>query len=276
VVRRLPVRGCGSAVDIVLAAERIAYTCDNSGIDVIDRALRVEPLTGGRPSTSAHAVATNAPPGALLSGVAGRGPLLAFGLALSGRPIIGGFEIARTRLSAVVGRRVVPLRSWPGRVTVVSTDGRWVAVLLGQRAVVVVDGKTGRKLLMLTFGRNRVQDAALEGRLLFVMLRHRLAVYDVLGGGRVGSWPLRRGFGPQPLLEDALGGLAVYRVGLALHVFRVSDGREFVIRIPNEAGPVFARLVRDGLFYAYNRAYVRPPGRVVFVPQAALLRAFRR
>jgi TolB protein len=275
-VRRLPVHGCGSVVDVVVADAAVAYTCDNSGVDVIERALRVQPLKGGRPSTLAHAVAANAPPGSLLSGVAGRGPLLAFGIAMSGKPIIGGFEIARTRLSVIVAGRAVPLRTWPRRATVVSTDGRRIVVLLGQRAVAVVAGETGRELRTLAFGRNRVQDAAVDGRLLFVMLRHRLAVYDVLGWRRIGSWPMKRGFGPQPILEDALGDLAVYRIGIALHVFRVSDGREFVIRIPEEAGPVFARLVPDGLFYAYNRAYAKPPGRVVFVPRSALLGAVRR
>jgi WD40 repeat protein len=273
-VERLHVRGCTSASDVVAAGERAAYVCDNSGVDVIDRALRVQPLTGGRPTTVVRAVATNFRPGRLLSGVAGKGRLIVAGVGFPTEPVELGFSVEQTQLSKVVGRRAVPLRHRPGRSTVVSTDGRRIAVLSEQRVEVVrADGLDFRSL---AFGRNHVRDVALDGRRLFVMLRDGVDVFDVLDGGRIADWPVERGLGPQPLLEDASGGLAVYVTGIAVHVHRVADGREFVIRVPQEAGPVFARLVRDGLFYAYNRAYAKPPGRVVFVPRAALLRALRR
>jgi hypothetical protein len=46
-----------------------------------------------------------------------------------------------------------------------------------------------------------------------------------------------------------------------------------VIRTPDATEPVFARLVPSGLFYAFNVAYAKRPGRLVFVTRADLDRA---
>jgi hypothetical protein len=51
-------------------------------------------------------------------------------------------------------------------------------------------------------------------------------------------------------------------------VLRLSDGRDVVIHTPDATEPVFARLVPSGLFYAFNVAYARRPGRLVFVTPA--------
>ena len=56
--------------------------------------------------------------------------------------------------------------------------------------------------------------------------------------------------------------LAFNVVGAAIHVLRLSDGRDVVIDTPNATEPVFARLVRNGLFYAFNVAYAKRPGRL--------------
>jgi hypothetical protein len=75
------------------------------------------------------------------------------------------------------------------------------------------------------------------------------------------------------LLEDARGDLVAYLVGDAVHLVRLSDGREIVIDTPNATGPVFARYVPGGLFYSYNESYDERPGRLVFVTRSELDRA---
>ena len=84
---------------------------------------------------------------------------------------------------------------------------------------------------------------------------------------------MRRGFGPAPELEGARGDLAAYVVGAAVHVVRLSDGREIVIDTPNATEPVFARFVPSGLFYSFNESYRSRPGRLVFVSRLELERA---
>jgi hypothetical protein len=84
---------------------------------------------------------------------------------------------------------------------------------------------------------------------------------------------VRRGFGPAPELEAAQGDLAAYVVGAAVHVLRLSDGREIVVDTPNATDPAFARFVPSGLFYAFNESYAKRPGRLVFVPRPELERA---
>jgi hypothetical protein len=46
-----------------------------------------------------------------------------------------------------------------------------------------------------------------------------------------------------------------------------------VIDTPNATEPIFARLVPNGLFYAFNVAYAKRPGRLVFVTRSELGRA---
>jgi hypothetical protein len=113
----------------------------------------------------------------------------------------------------------------------------------------------------------------LDGPRLLVLQNTRLAVFDVRSGRSTASWPVRRGFGPAPELEDAQGLLAAYVVGRDIHVLRLSDGHEIVIDTPNATEPVFARFVPSGLFYSVNESYAKWPGRLVFVTRVDLARA---
>jgi len=77
----------------------------------------------------------------------------------------------------------------------------------------------------------------------------------------------------QPL--SAYRGFVAYSVGPTIHLLRLSDGREAVLDTPNALGDAFATFVPRGLFYAYNEADSRRPGRLAFVPMAKVERAFR-
>ena len=114
----------------------------------------------------------------------------------------------------------------------------------------------------------------LDGPRLIVLRSARLTVLDLRSGRRTASWPVRRGFGPAPEIEDAAGDLLAYVVGATVHILRLSDGREIVIDNPNATEPVFARFVASGLFYSFNESYDKRPGRLVYVARMELERAF--
>jgi hypothetical protein len=82
---------------------------------------------------------------------------------------------------------------------------------------------------------------------------------------------------PGAQLESADGGVVVYTVGSSIHLLahgresvvhthalRLSRLRDYVYRV------VHAALTRERLFYSFNVADRRYPGRVVFVPRSAL------
>jgi hypothetical protein len=49
-----------------------------------------------------------------------------------------------------------------------------------------------------------------------------------------------------------------------------------VLRLKNEASEAHAQLEAGGLFYAYNRAWTKRPGRLGFVPRREVERALQR
>ena len=164
------------------------------------------------------------------------------------------------------------VRTFSGEATVASLAAGRIAVLRDGNAVSVLSPDGG--IRAFAFGGHRVLGAALDGPRLVVLQHSRLTVLDLRRGRRTASWPVRRGFGPAPELEGARGDLAAYVVGAAVHVVRLSDGREIVIDNPNATEPVFARFVPSGLFYSFNESYDRRPGRLVHVARMELERAF--
>jgi hypothetical protein len=209
--------------------------------------------------------------GSFLGGLAADGRTIAFDVAWAGDRIRGDFRIQRTRVWKAAGARKAIVRTFGGEATVASVDAGRIAVVREGKAVSVLSPDGG--IRTFAFGGPRVLGAALDGRRLVVLQNTRLTVIDLGRDRRTASWPVRRGFGPDPKLEDAQGGLAAYVVGAAVHVLRVTDGREIVVDTPNAAEPVFARFVPGGLFYAFNESYRRRPGRLLFVARPELERA---
>src|SRR5207247_1532140 len=173
---RVRVRGCAMVDDVLLAAGRVAYRCDN---------------------------------------------------AAEGYTVHDSLRLGTTTLVRTHGEEF---------------SGSFLGGLLADRATVAFDGPR-----------------------LLVLQSARLTAFDLKSGRRTRSWPLRRGFGPTPQLEDAQADLVAYVVGVAVHVLRLTDGRELVIDTPNATAPVFARFVPSGLFYSFDKSYDKRPGRLVFV-----------
>jgi hypothetical protein len=100
------------------------------------------------------------------------------------------------------------------------------------------------------------------------VLAHRgitLDDYDAATGALRHEWPIPA----DAALEDVQGGVAVFVDGSAIHLLRLTDGRDAAID-PAGSGPVHAQLERAGLFYSYTVDDANRPGRVAFVPWASL------
>jgi hypothetical protein len=214
--------------------------------------------------------------GAFLTGIAADRGIVAFAR-LSKTVDTKSFHFHRTtRIRESIGGRTELVRTFHGEVDLLSLDDGRFAVepvpcgssrYCGFGTTVRVFSAGGPIRTFAPDGRP-VLGAALDGPRLVVLQSTGLTVFDLGTGRRLAAWPVQRGFGPDPVLEDAGGGLAVYVVGAEIHVLRLSDGRDVVIGTPGATDPVFARLVPGGLFYAFNKAYAKRPGRVGFVTRA--------
>ncbi len=98
-----------------------------------------------------------------------------------------------------------------------------------------------------------------------VIQRSRTLSVFPLGGGAPKELTLPR----RAALEAVSGGVAVYTVGPAIHLLRLSDGRDRLLATVK--GLVQAQLEPGGLFYGFNVPGGGPKaGRVSFVPAARL------
>jgi Tol biopolymer transport system component len=114
-----------------------------------------------------------------------------------------------------------------------------------------------------------IDDFVFAGTTLVTLTNETLRIYNAANGRLRRSWPVGRG-GQERALEDIRAGILVYVSGIALHVLKIRTGQDVVLGLPNEAGPVHARLTATGLVYSYNQAYARRPGLVGFISLAAL------
>src|SRR5262249_39007565 len=119
---------------------------------------------------------------------------------------------------------------------------------------------TGSQLVVLRGG--QIDAHLYPGDTPFDVLRNgQIQVRDA-GSGRVEKrWPVSTTFGPVAL-EGAQHGFAAYAEGIVIHLIRLSDGRDVVLSIPGEEGPVNTDLEPDGFYYSFNEAGSKTPGRV--------------
>jgi hypothetical protein len=94
--------------------------------------------------------------------------------------------------------------------------------------------------------------------------------YDAKTGAKRQSRELQTDGGPRPFLLGVQGDLVVYETGGAIHVLRLSNGRDKALRLPGAAPWLDASLEPAGLFVSWNKMHDRRPGRLGFVPLRAL------
>ncbi|MBA3718276.1 MAG: PD40 domain-containing protein, partial [Actinobacteria bacterium] len=159
-------------------------------------------------------------------------------------------------------RRCLRLRAGDGMALLSVSGGRIVGVKAGGRILVLRgDGRVANQGPIINptqFLGARVQDKRL------IMLTKDF----VIAGSK--RFRIVTGMGlPDPVLLGGFGNFVLYRRG-AVHLVRLSDGRDVALRAVGQATPVDAQLGKAGLFYLYNQLYTRKPGRILFVPFSRL------
>jgi Tol biopolymer transport system component len=289
-LRRFVVAGCYSVLDLELGMRRVTFDCDKSAVDSIFDSVRTFPLVAHRPVElfrGRNGFRGNVDAGTFLGGLAGDGDVVVFTTETS-RVRRHRTYLAAKRLWRVEGRRRRPVATDRDLGDPVSVDeGR--VLLQGGAAGAEIVSLRGRVLARLPLPELRTLPNAfrsvhprliLDGERVVLVDGRRLRVYDARSGRALNAWPLPRG---RKLLGGAATGLVAYVRGNAVHVVRLRDGREKVIRVA-AARPtaeqlqfpagfrdlVHADLSAAGLVYSYNVPDERYPGRVVFVPRARL------
>jgi len=285
-----------------LAGTRVAYVRFAGG-NTRELQLRLATLASPRPVTVASAsFGLDEGQGTFIGRVAGDGSLLAFdwwsecGPCAQATPVAprasifrvvssGGSACPNAGLGALP--RCRPVTSVVGSLRLLAVGGGLAVTGSGDDvAVRAVDATT---VYSGTFAGLRA--ARIDGRVLLVLARmgtqSSLWTVDVSSGRRSGPWslPASKSAGDDVCadpsgcslaalrLADYQDGIAVYVVGRAVHLLRLSDRRDVTIRAPG-VGPVHAQLEPSGLFYSYRPAGSPGRGRVAFVPMAAVLSRF--
>lgn len=279
---RLVASACGGVEQLVLARNRLAFDCNQTFFDRIAQSLWVFDLRTRVPREVffGHGGGPDAR-GTYLDHIVGGGGLLAFG---SERDDARGLALRRTlwridRFDSIAlhsssdtgdlvagGEGHLALELADGRLALLRTNGALISVLpLARR----------RSVVLAPFGVDPKPPFLLAGRDLLLLEHGTLEAYDPATGKA--RWTRRVPQGAQ--LEGADARLVVYTAGSAIHI--LSNRHENVVRTgaqPLRAfrddvqRPVHAALTADGLYYCFNVADRRYPGRVVFVPRAALPR----
>jgi Tol biopolymer transport system component len=256
-----------SSRGFALAGERVAATAISSGggIDT----WRVTTATVSVPRATDFATTQSSWPGPCcstpLERLAGDGPLLvvdAWGPCrvsqnqpCASEPKLGG------RLYRVEGARVTQIASDRGPLTLQSVDRDRILVDL-ENGALQLRRADGTPLFAITYGPARLLGAKLSGDDVVVLTSEGLADYDADTGDLRHQ---RRLAAADPRLDDVANGVAAYAAGGEIHLLRLTDGSETVVR-PDGAGPVLAQLEEQGLFYSHTSGDPGYPGRIVFVP----------
>src|SRR6266545_2513860 len=122
--------------------------------------------------------------------------------------------------------------------------------------------------------RRGIVNARLRGRTLAVQHGVSLDVYDAATGAKRQTRPLASDEGLRPFLLDDQGDLLVYATGGAIHLLRLSDGRDVALDLPGAAPWLDARLEPRGLFVTWNQMYAHRLGRMAFVPLRTVIQGF--
>ena len=187
--------------------------------------------------------------------------------------VVGDVVISQTKLWRL-GPQKALVRASSNAYAVVGIDGGRIAVrdpVGGSVALVNVSGAVTRTI---PISAGDLSGVAFQGRQLVVLENGALDVYDVQATGDkpVTSIPVPAGK-LKPVLRDVQSGLAVYVRGTAIHVVRLSDGKDVRI-VPSVSGRVDAQIEPGGLFYSYTLPRTPALSRIAFLPRDDLLKKF--
>src|SRR6266536_1261142 len=244
---------------LAVAGDRLAWSVMYSGLGTDVWQVHVSTLEIPNPTL----FEVNGP----VIGPIGSGPLLVFGtwgpcrvsmenLPCSTAPKSNG------ALWRIDGQQVVKIASSAGALTPLAVDDSQILADHedGSLALYAANGTLERTYSVGT----PPLDAGLGGNDLAVLQPGAVEDLDAASGAFLHTWPL---LASAPTLSGVQHGIVAYLAGSDVHLLRLADGSEHIIR----AGPnLHAQLTSAGLFYSYTTDDAAHPGRVIFVPLAQL------
>jgi hypothetical protein len=262
---------------LVLAGGYAAWTKIVSGIPDLEALETGNPASGstriatadGGTTSSDEEVAVRHDVGQL----AGDGPLLVYTswTATYGPGGIGPAVVSDGKLWRIVaGREVALVTAGADAMDGVAADARRI-VVLRRGGTLAILAPNGRRLG--AFGLGEVRAVKLAGPRLVALRDRKIEVRSAASGDVIHVWPTAR-TSAGVALQDAQANFAVYTAGIAIHLLRLSDGRDRALAIAGERGPVDADLEPEGVYYSYTKARSAKPGRVAFVPWQQLKQRF--
>jgi Tol biopolymer transport system component len=292
--RKLPtINPCGEGDDFLLevgvAGSRVGWINALQSLSEFDQSVNVwEPGRGSATITFAQADPETGA-GDFVGNIVGHGSVLVFNFwseSSSGR--ISNMRLYRILPRGARAAKRCPYTSGftsPGKgakrcMRLRAADG-FRALSAGTDTIVGVEANgtlgvfrgNGRLVRRFSFKPGEVLGAQAEGQRLVVLTATTLVVYDTRTGAKVKTLQLAQSTDwPAPQLFDFYGNYVLYGQG-AVHLLRITDGRDLLLQVGAQAPPAWAQLEPAGLFYLYNQLYAKHPGRVVFVPYAKLVAA---
>jgi hypothetical protein len=234
--------------NVVLAANRFAHLCYQDQNYVVTGTIR--PLTGR--------VALRASGGAVIS-LSGQGAL-----------VVGSVSRLKPRLSTVIWqfdqRAKRKLHTYASRAVVLSVDRGEILVDRPH----ALDVLSRRGAVVATVRRAHEGGSVLRAGRVATIAGRRLVVTGL--NGKHGTV---RTVAAGAHLDDLGGGYALYSVETRLHLLRLSDGRDVVLRLRNQFGYVHARLWGGAIFYSYNQQGGNKPGHAGYLDPAGVRALFR-
>jgi hypothetical protein len=197
----------------------------------------------------------------------GDGSLLVFN---TGRLYEGRFRPTRLWRVAGSGRKLI--LEGPAAGPIVDVEHGSIAI--GRSRVVDVRSRDGALVRRLAIGAGPTQGIQVTDTRLIVLRGHKLDAYSLHTGRRIDTHAIDPGGLAPARLLDAEGDFAVYVAGVAIHLVRLTDGKDLALAIADQADTAGADLEPAGLFYAYNQYFTARPGRIAFLSTGHLRRAF--
>jgi hypothetical protein len=262
--RRRQAGGCDSGVsDLTIARGMVGYLCFEDTLDIHRREVDTVPLVRGRAAFST--IADLGCAHSCLGYVAGHGDVLVYNSWHNGPQGIENAVLWR-----IVGTRAVPVIRGRSSLYAAAVDGARIVVRSPRGSATLVS-ETGAIVARYRFARP-VRTIRLGGWSLAALLPQAIAVLDGRSGALKQSWRVPT----QTRLEDVTGEFVAYVVGRQIRLHRLTDGRDTVVPLPQNArAPVHAQLEPSGLFYSWTLpGDDLPPGRLAFAPIARVAALF--
>jgi hypothetical protein len=229
--------------NVVIAANRFAHLCYQGSNYVVTGTIR--PLTGRVALRSA---------GSAVVFLSGQDTL-----------VVGSVSAVGSKTSTIIwqfnrlARR--KLHTYRSRAVVLSVDhGR---ILVDRPNA--LDVLSSRGAVVTTLRRAHQGGSVMRGGRVATIAGRRLVVTGI-DGKRATVRTVAAG----AHLDDLEGGYVLYSVETRLHLLRLSDGKDVVLRLRNQFGYVHARLWDGALFYSYNQQGGSKPGHAGYVDAAGV------